>query len=67
MKNMYQVGDDIFIAAAFMSFIIGTILKLLDIRQLALGITSQNIIFFSVICLLFSIALSLHDLNRTRK
>ena len=67
MKSMYRVGDDIFIAAAFVSFIIGTVLRLMDIKKIALGITPQNIIFFAIICLLFSISLSLYDLNQGGK
>lgn len=63
MKTLYRVGDDIFVAAAFVSFIIGIILKLAGIKEVMLGITPKAIIFFSMMCLLFSIALSLYDLN----
>ncbi|RKY40674.1 MAG: hypothetical protein DRP76_01380 [Candidatus Omnitrophota bacterium] len=66
MKNVYRVGDDLFIAAAFVSFIVGIILKLMGISDIWLGITPKGILFFSMMCLLFSIALSLYDLNQKK-
>ncbi|MDD5729562.1 MAG: hypothetical protein PHN57_00325 [Candidatus Omnitrophica bacterium] len=62
MKKVYNLGDDLFLAAAFVSFMIGSVLRLLDIQEIGLGITSRALIVNAIICLLFSIALSLYDL-----
>lgn len=62
MKTVYKLGDDLFVAVAFVSFIIGIILRLMGIEKIWAGVTPKGIIFFSMICLLFSIALSLYDL-----
>jgi hypothetical protein len=62
MKKLYHVSDDIFIAAAFATFILGGFFKLLDIQVLFWGITAKSLIYLSFFCLLFSIALSLYDL-----
>ncbi len=64
MKKVYRVGDDLFIACAFVAFVVGVILKLMGIRDLPLGITPRGILFFSMMCLLFSISLSLYDLHQ---
>lgn len=64
MKKVYRVGDDIFIAVAFVSFIVGIFLKLLGITEIAGGISTQSLLSFALACLLFSIALSLFDLTR---
>ena len=66
MKSVYRLGDDIFIATAFVTFIIAVVTRLLGFSQLWLGVTVRNILTISVICLLFSIALSLYDLNAKR-
>ncbi len=63
MRKIYRLGDDLFIAVAFVSFIVGIVLHLMGIEDLALGITPNAILFFSMMCLLFSIALSLYDLH----
>ena len=63
MKSMYRVGDDLFVALAFVSFVVGVVLRLLGINTLFFGITLKEVLFFSTVCLLFSIALSLYDLN----
>lgn len=66
MKTVYSLGDDIFIAMAFVSFIIGIALRILSISQIAFGLNYKEVLFFSVMCLLFSIALSLYDLGQKR-
>jgi len=55
------VGDDLFIALAFMAFILGGVFKLFGFNNLIWGVTPQSLIFLSMMCLLFSIALSLYD------
>lgn len=62
MKKVYNLGDDLFLAIAFVSFMIGGVLRLLGIDEIAWGITSRSLVFNAVMCLLFSIALSLYDL-----
>jgi len=63
MRKVYRLGDDLFIAIAFVSFVIGIILRLMGIEDLPLGIDTKAVLFFSMMCLLFSIALSLYDLH----
>lgn len=67
MKTVYHVGDDLFIAAAFVTFILGGIFNLLGIDTLFWGITPKNLIVLSMMCLLFSIALSLYDVAHGEK
>lgn len=67
MKKIYNIGDDLFLASAFMTFMVGGVLRLLGITTLFWGITTRSIIQLSVICLLFSIALSLYDLAHSQK
>jgi hypothetical protein len=67
MKKVYHVGDDLFIALAFVTFILGGLFKLLGINKLIYGITPLNLIFLAVVCLLFSIALSLYDVAHGEK
>lgn len=62
MKKMYNISEDLFIAIAFVTFIIGGVLRLLQINDLFWGITTRNIIGLSVISLLFSMALSMYDI-----
>lgn len=62
MKKMYNIGEDLFIAAAFVTFIIGGVLGLLGIKVLFWGITTRSIIGLSIISLLFSMALSMYDI-----
>ena len=63
MRKIYRLGDDLFIAVAFVAFVVGIVLHLMGINDLPLGITPKAILFFSMMCLLFSIALSLYDLH----
>ncbi len=67
MKKIYNIGDDLFLAVAFMTFMVGGVLRLLGISTLFWGITTRSIVQLSVICLLFSIALSLYDLAHGQK
>ncbi|MCP4652129.1 MAG: hypothetical protein GY858_01940 [Candidatus Omnitrophica bacterium] len=66
MKSVYSVGDDFFIAMAFVSFVVGIGLRILSVSRIAFGINYKEVLFFSVMCLLFSIALSLYELNQAR-
>jgi len=66
MKTMYRVGDDFFIAVAFITFVVGIILHIMDVT-VGIGINSQFVLFLSALCLLFSIALSLCDVNQRNK
>jgi len=63
MRDVYRVGDDIFVAMAFVSFVLGIALRILSISQVSFGVNHKEVLFFSMMCLLFSIALSLYDLN----
>ena len=63
MKKVYRLGDDLFIAMAFVSFVVGVMLRLLSISQVPFGVNHREVLFFSMMCLLFSISLSLYDLN----
>ncbi len=67
MKKQYNVGEDIFLVIAFVSFVVGGILTLLGISELFWGITSHNLISLSIASLFFSMALSLHDLALGQK
>ena len=67
MKGVYRVGDDLFVAMAFVSFVIGIALRILSVSQVAFGINYKEVLFFAMMCLLFSIALSLYDLNVSSK
>jgi len=67
MKTVYRLGDDFFIAVAFVTFVIGIILRLMEISEIGLGITPAMILYAAAMCLLFSIALSLCDLNQRMK
>lgn len=61
MKKMYDIGEDLFIACAFVTFITGGVLGLLGIKELFWGITTRSLIGLSIMCLLFSMALSMYD------
>ncbi len=67
MKKVYNLGDDLFLAIAFVCFVCGGMLKLLGIEEIRWGITSRALIINAVICLLFSIALSLYDIAHGQK
>lgn len=67
MKKVYHLGDDLFLATAFVTFMVGGVLRLLGISTLFWGITTRSVVQLSVICLLFSIALSLYDLAHGQK
>lgn len=67
MKKIYHIGDDLFIALAFTTFVTGGMLRLLGITDLFWGITSSAVVNLSIMCLLFSIALSLYDMAHVQK
>lgn len=67
MKKVYHLGDDLFLATAFVTFMVGGVLRLLGISTLFWGITTRSVVQLSVVCLLFSIALSLYDLAHGQK
>lgn len=62
MKKMYNIGEDLFIAGAFVAFITGSVLGLLGIKELFWGITTRSVIGLSIMSLLFSMALSMYDI-----
>lgn len=64
MKNVYRLGDDFFVALAFVSFVIGIVLRVLTFAEVPFGVNYKESLFLSMMCLLFSIALNLHDLNQ---
>jgi hypothetical protein len=66
MRKVYPIGEDIFIASAFVSFLIAVVVRVVDLTPLPLGITPTHIFNFSMICLLFSIALSLRDMAQAK-
>ena len=67
MKKVYNLGDDVFLAIAFVTFTIGIVSRLLEINSFFWGVTPQNLISLSMMCLIFSIALSLYDLANSQK
>ncbi len=67
MKKVYNLGDDLFLAIAFVSFTVGVVSRLLEIDSFFWGITPQHLISLSMMCLIFSIALSLYDIASSAK
>ena len=67
MKKNYYMGDDFFVVIAFIAFMVAVVLKLLGISTIIWGITSVQLFKGAVVCLLFSIALSLGDMARAGK
>ena len=67
MKKVYNLGDDLFLAIAFVTFSIGIVSRLLEIDYFFWGITPHNLISLSMMCLIFSIALSLYDIANSAK
>lgn len=65
MKNVYRLGDDFFVALAFVSFMIGVFLRLLSDSKVPMGINYKECFFLAMMSLLFSIALALHDLHQS--
>lgn len=61
MKNVYRVGDDFFVAMAFISFVVGVVVRIFDATKISLGVSYKEAMALSFLCLLFSIALTLHD------
>ncbi|MDD2703312.1 MAG: hypothetical protein PHC33_04845 [Candidatus Omnitrophica bacterium] len=67
MKKVYNFGDDLFLAAAFVTFAVGGVSRLLEINSFWWGITPHNLISLSMMSLVFSIALSLYDIANSGK
>jgi hypothetical protein len=67
MRQVYSVGDDLFVALAFISFVVGIALRILSFSGIPFGINYREILFFAMMCLLFSIALSLYELNQSKQ
>ena len=67
MKKVYNFGDDLFLAIAFVTFAVGVVSRLLEIDSFWWGVTPQNLISLSMMCLIFSIALSLYDIANSAK
>jgi len=66
MRRVYSLGDDLFVAMAFVSFSVAIGLRILSISNIPFSINYREVVFFSVMCLLFSIALSLYELNQAK-
>ena len=66
MKKTYEIGEDLFIIIAFVAFLVGVVLRLLDISPIIWGITTAGLLKGTVVCLLFSIALSVRELARSK-
>ena len=64
MKQIYCISDDLFMAFAFMSFIVAVVCRLLGISAIIWGITPNQLFQGAIVCLLFSIALSLRDMSQ---
>jgi len=65
MKKNYRLGGDIFVACAFITFIVGGVFKLFSELgvNLHLGVIGWGgLVKLTIVCLLFSIALSLLDI-----
>ncbi len=62
MKKLYNVGEDLFIAGAFVTFVVGGMLSLLGINVIFKVITTRGLIILSITSLLFSMALSLYEI-----
>lgn len=67
MKKVYRIGDDLFMVIAFVAFIVGAVLRLLGISPIFWEITPAQLVNGAVVCLLFSIALSLRDMAQPGK
>jgi len=68
MKKSYRMGGDIFVACAFISFVVGGFFKIFAQAGIAadLGVIGwEGLIKLSVVFLLFSIALSLLDISHS--
>ena len=66
VKKTYEVGEDLFIIIAFVAFIVGMILRVSEISPIIWGITTTQLLQGTVVCLLFSIALSVRELARPK-
>jgi len=67
MRKIYPIGDDLFLAIAFVAFFVAVITRLLGISPIIWGITPLQLFYGAIACLLFSIALSLRDMSQKNK
>lgn len=67
MKEVYHLGDDLFIALGFVSFVLGGFFRLMGLDNVFFGFSPRTFIDLAIICLLFSIALSLYDVAHGKK
>ena len=66
MRKDYEICGDIFIAMAFVTFVLGVMFRLLGIHQIIWNITNESLLKTSFWCLMFSIALSLLDMAKKK-
>jgi len=66
MKKMYDIGEDLFMIIAFVAFTVAVMIRLLEISPIIWGITPDQLFKGATVCLLFSIALSLRELVRSK-
>jgi len=64
MRKAYPLGEDLFMIIAFIAFIVGVALKLLNIETVIWDVTPSHLFKGAVGCLLFSVAMSLRDITR---
>lgn len=67
MKNIYQIGDDLFVIIAFVAFVVAVFARLAGVPPMFLGITPIQLFRGAGMCLLFSIGLSLRDMAAASK
>lgn len=67
MKNIYQIGDDLFVIIAFVAFVVAVFTRLTNIPSMFLGITPIQLFKGAGMCLLLSIGLSLRDMAAASK
>ena len=67
MKQIYRIGDDLFVLIAFISLVVAIVTRLLGITNIIYGIRPVQLLCGSAICLLFSVALSLRDMAYSKE
>ena len=67
VKKIYPIGDDLFLIIAFAAFIVAVVSRLLAISPIFWGVTPVQLLNGAVVCLLFSMALSIRDMAQTGK
>ena len=66
MRKVYSVSDDLFVALAFIAFVVGIALRILSFSDIPFGVNYKEVLYFAMMCLLFSIALSLYEINQNK-